>query len=308
MQTASRLPMSVGVAPGTTTMRLAGPATETVGCENPARIAQQRAALYPPGKFVAGVQTAVATMTDAGNRIRTVLDPYGSIEALRGGLGRVFKRKSHVFREDNLGIVLAPYGDRSPYPSSEIVSATKDYGPGVYCTNRPSRGPGYRWQETSAYEPDGSLGGLGNSPTDLQLATQYGYTPVSGQWLPGKNGAWSSLPWVPPSGAPSAAPQNQGIMTRLAGVVAHRTQRLGDAADDAGVVTADPATATLQELQRHQDRMYMLGIVSAAAVASTALINVFRYSSEKKDRRRYGKTAAEPNAMISGARRRRRRR
>lgn len=291
MQTASRLPMSVGVAPGTTTMRLAGPTTAVVGCENPERIARQRQMLYPPGKFVAGALTDARA---AGNRIRTVLDPYGSIEALRG-LGRAAKR--------SLGIVLAPYGDRSPAPPSEIVSATKDYGPGVYCTKRPERGPNFRWQETSAYEPDSSLGAV---PTDLQLATQYGYTPVTSQWVPFKQGAWSPAPWTPPYGAPSRAPQNQGYMTQLAGPM---MRRLGDAPGDADVITPpDPAAATLNELQRHQDRMYMLGIISAAAVASTALVNVFRYSSEKRDRRRYGKTAAEPAPSISGVQRKRRRR
>jgi hypothetical protein len=294
MQTAQSLPMSVGVAPGTTTMTLAGPVGETVGCENPARVARQRYWLYPPGKFVAGVQRA-------GARIRTVMDPYGSIEALRGGLGRVFGRR----RRGDLGIVLAPYGDRSPNPSYEMVSATKDFGPGTYCTKRPERGPGFRWWETSAYEPDSAAGGingtLGAVPTDLQLATQYDHTPVISQWIPFTQGLWSPAPWIPPQGQP--ATYGPAFMTRRGRGFAG----LGDADDVVAPPPLDPISASLLEQRRHQDRMFLLGIISAGAVASTALINVFRYGVEKRTRRRGTAVAAEPAPSISGFRRRRRR-
>ena len=86
---------------------------------------------------------------------------------------------------------------------------------------------------------------------------------------------------------------------------------LGDVTADAGGVappTPDLPTATLQVLQMHQDRMYLLGIVSAAAVASTALVNVFRYSAERRDTRKkqaHTRVAAEPAPVMSGARRRR---
>lgn len=312
-------PTAVGVAPGTTTVLLTGPTAASqsvVGCENPARAARQRYLLYPPGKFVQGVQ-------EAATRIKTVLDPYGSIEALRGA-GRRTRRR--------LGIVTAPYGDRSPYPSYELVAATKDYGPTAYCTKRPERGPNYRWQQTSAYEPEDRNHGingvgshakgllcklaglgcptppnLGAVPTDMQLSTQYGYTPVVSQWIPFKQGAYSPAPWTPPAGR--AAPTDPAYMTPWG-----KYARSGIAGPVAAVTTnadgtpMDPATAAVEELKMHQDRMYMLGIVSAAAVASTALINVFRYGAERRDaRKRYGKTAAEPSPVMSGTRRRRRR-
>lgn len=91
-----------------------------------------------------------------------------------------------------------------------------------------------------------------------------------------------------------------------------RVSRLGDAVVAPPAVPLDPASATLQTLQMHQDRMYLLGIISAAAVASTALVNVFRYSTERRETRKRGghthtRVAAEPAPSISGARRRRRR-
>lgn len=353
-------PTSVGVAPGTTTVLLTGPTAlgdpppgpgyGVVGCENPARAAKQRYYLYPPGKFVDGVQPAAtmiraeapeATMvrtpapaaqvfTTAAQRVTRVLDPYGTIESLKG-LGRATRRR--------LGIVLAPYGDRSPNPSFEMVAATKDFGPQAYCTRRPERGPNYRQDQTSAYEPEdrnhsingvrGRLAqftcriagigcasrGVGAVPTDMQLATQYGYTPVVSQWIPFRQGAYSPAPWAPPHGRPT--PNDPAFMTAWGKYAAPRFHRPGVAGPVADVVTenadvvapADPATAAVEELKMHQNRMYMLGIVSAAAVASTALVNVFRYSVERRDaRKRHGRVAAEPAPSISGARRRKRRR
>lgn len=356
-------PTAVGVAPGTTTVLLTGPTAQNavVGCENPARAAQQRYYLFPPGKFVDGVQRS-ATMTQAGptssatpaptasftrrapsaeafttaaaTRVKRVLDPYGTIESLKGALGRVRRRR--------LGIVLAPYGDRSPHPSFEMVAATKDFGPQAYCTRRPERGPNYRQAQTSAYEPEdrnhsingprlGRLAqftcrvagvgcptpGMGAVPTDMQLSTQCGYTPVVSQWIPMKEGAYSPAPWVPPHGRPT--PNDPAFMTPWGNGAApayHRPGIAGPMASVLGAETADgtappmdPATAAVHELKMHQDRMYMLGILSAGAVASTALINVFRYAAERRDaRRKKTRVDAEPTPSISGSRRRRRRR
>lgn len=383
MQTANEStpgqPTAVGVAPGTTTVLLTGPTAAgngVVGCENPARAAQQRYYLFPPGKFVDGVQrsatmiqagptssatpapaasftrraaSAEAFTTAAATRVKRVLDPYGTIESLKGALGSV-RRRRHVFHENfrvasrqevnsALGIVLAPYGDRSPHPSFEMVAATKDFGPQAYCTRRPERGPNYRQAQTAAYEPEDrnhSINGprlgrlaqftcriagvgcppnLGAVPTDMQLSTQYGYTPVVSQWIPMKEGAYSPAPWVPPHGRPTS--NDPAFMTPWGKGAAPAYRRPGIAGpvadvatDNAGVVTPmDPATAAVHELKMHQDRMYMLGILSAGAVASTALVNVFRYAAERRDARRAKtKVAAEPAPSISGARRRRRRR
>jgi hypothetical protein len=341
MQTAQTHPTSVGVAPGTTTIVLAGP---TTGCENPARIARQRQMLYPPGKIPAGLPpmptswqgyqggpnyaapaptatkppraggtAAVEAVRNAVTRVQTVLDPYGTIESLKGVIAN---------RETRLGMVLAPNGDRSPHPSSEIVAVGKTTaGPMAYCTRRPERGPGYREAQTWQYEGEGPLGAV---PTDLQLATQRGYTPVFSQWAPGKAGAaYSPLPWTPPTGSPrSTLPGDppgyvQGYMTQLAGP---RMTWLG--ADGEPTVTSPlaPAAAApteynagqaaVEELRRHQDRMYSLGILSAAAVAMTAMINVFRYMDDKRTaRKRAAKTAvsAEPVPALGRGRRLRRR-
>lgn len=350
-------PTAVGVAPGTTTVLLTGPTAAdngVVGCENPARAAQQRYYLFPPGKFVDGMQkastmiqagptssvspaptasftrrapSAEAFTTAAATRVKRVLDPYGTIEALKGTLSGARRRR--------LGIVLAPYGDRSPHPSFEMVAATKDFGPQAYCTDRPERGPNYRQDRTSAYEPNGVLGrlarftcrtagvgcptpGMGAVPTDMQLSTQYGYTPVMSQWIPMKEGAYSPAPWVPPHGRPTSndpafmTPWGEGAAPayRRPGIAGPMANVLGaETATADGAPPMDPATAAVHELKMHQDRMYMLGILSAGAVASTALINVFRYATERRDaRRKKTRVDAEPTPSISGSRRRRRRR
>lgn len=338
MQTAQTLPRSVGVAPGTTTLVLSGP---TVGCENPARVARQRQMLYPPGKVNVGLPPApagwqgyagganyaapapttatrppraggtqaVEAVRNAVTRVQNVLDPYGTIESLKGVIAS---------RETRLGLVLAPEGNRSPYPSSEIVAVGKTTaGPSAYCTRRPERGPNFHENQTWQYEHEG----LGAVPTDLQLATQRGYTPVFSQWAPGKTGAYSPLPWIPPTGSPrSTLPGDppgyaQGYMTQLAGP---RMTMLGADGDPTATSPLAPPTtapaeynagqAAVEELKRHQDRMYSLSILSAAAVAMTAMVNVFRYMDDKRTARKRTKTAvaAEPAPALSGRRLRRR--
>lgn len=334
MQTAQTAPASVGVAPGTTTLVLAGP---TTGCEQPARIAYQQRRLYPPGKpnaapftptscaMYASVPTATATaattpvlttrppradavhavtaVRNAVTRVRTVLDPYGTIESLKG----VFAN-----RETRLGIVLAPEGDRSPYPSSEIVAVGKTTaGPQAYCTRRPERGPNFRESQTRQYGGDAHLGAV---PTDLQLATQYGYTPVLSQWAPGKTGAYSPLPWIPPTGSPrSTLPGDppayvQGYMTQLAGPQTAHFGADGGPPAVASIPEYNAGQAAVDELKRHQDRMYVMGILSAAAGVATALVSVFRYTDDRRTTRRRTRTATsvEPTPTLARARRRRR--
>ncbi len=271
---------AVGVAPGTTTFQLAGPQA-SVMCDDGSRARYQRMREYPPWK-----QRAAR----AAQRVGQVLDPYGTIESLRGGLGR-------------LGLVLAPYGSLAPNrPSVQITQAGA--GAATCSLNeRPSAVNDYRAAETVDYgfqvtdhSPHGGLGRPG-APTDLELSKIWGYTPVISGWIPFKEGNWAPAPWSPPTGG----------YGQLAGP---RASRLGDTVDNVVTppqVPVDPATATLQTLQMHQDRMYLLGIISAAAVASTALVNVFRYSAERRDsRRRHTRVAAEPAPSISGVRQRRR--
>lgn len=282
MQVAEQPRARVGVAPGTTTFQLAGPQASVV-CDDGSRARYQRMREYPPWKVRAA---------QAAQRVQRVLDPYGTIESLKGGLGR-------------LGLVLAPYGNRAPNtPSVQITQAGA--GAATCSPNqRPSAVNDYRAGETVDYgfqitdhSPHGGLGRPG-APTDLELSKVWGYTPFISGWIPFKEGNWAPAPWSPPDGG----------YGQLAGP---RAQRLGDVTDTVVTppqVPVDPATATLQTLQMHQDRMYLLGIISAAAVASTALVNVFRYSTERRDqRKRHTRVAAEPAPSIAGWRRRQRRR
>lgn len=286
-----RSPLKVGVAAGTTTFVLRGPTATTMTAtpcdQDPARVALQQRRLWPAGKY----RTALASIADL-----TPTDGWSLAPRPKGA---------------GLGLVLAPYGDRSPEPSVEMVGAR--LGPPATCRGcRPTRVSDYQQATTytglgAAYRgvgpfmaPDMPVASDGPPiiPTDTQLATQYGYTPVMSQWVPFTQGPWPA-PWVPPGGPrPLAGPQ-----AHVLGVTT------GDI--DAGVpLPPDTASATLQTLQSHQDRMYMLGIISAAAVASTALVNVFRYANERRDllRRRNKAVAAEPAAVISGYRRQRSRR
>jgi hypothetical protein len=66
----------------------------------------------------------------------------------------------------------------------------------------------------------------------------------------------------------------------------------------------------LYENIRHFDKtLHLLGILSAAAVAMTALVNVFRYMDDKRVARKRSKTtvSAEPAPSLARARRLRRR-
>lgn len=311
MQT-PRPPTKVGVAPGTTTFVLSGPtmATATViPCdEDLARVALQRRRLWPAGKY------------------RTELPSIASMAPTDGW--------SLAPRQTGLGLVLAPYGDRSPEPSVEMVGSGK--GPPATCRGcRPSLRSDYQRSTTfvglgNAWRrlrrriglggtdgADGAYRGVGPFvappmpiasdgppiiPTDEQLSSRYGYTPVMSQWIPFQQGNWPA-PWSPPGGPrPLAGP-------RLSLLGAAETAAASGTPLPPELRPLDPAASTLDELRHHNERMYMLGMISAAAVASTAMINVFRYTGERRERRRkHTKVAAEPTAMISGVRRRRRRR
>lgn len=297
-------PTTVGVSPGTTTMLLTGPTASApepiVGCENPARAARQRYLMFPPGKYVAmGGQV----IQKAATTIKQVVDPYETLESLKG-LGRA------ALRGSGLGAILAPYGNQTPNPSNQLVAATRSRD---YCTRRPSMGPNYRQDQTLAYEPGArnhGINGLGAVPTDLQLATQFQYTPVISQWIPFTNKTWSPAPWNPPTGATGGDPgfwsaPTAGPMQTIA-TGQPLNQYLGGLGDTTATPVTDPVTASVLEQRAQNDRMYLLGIISAAAVASTALINVFRFHQDKKSGRRGTHVAAEPPAMISGTRRRRR--
>lgn len=333
MQTAARVrPTKVGVAPGTTTIQLSGPtmATATVACDaTPERTFWQQKRLWPAGKYRRPLPTVAEMAIGAdvdGNR--RILNPYATLESLKGPSPGLFKRKTTqamaVVKQGlgRLGIIVAPYGDRSPQPSVSMTAAGRNLRP--TCRGcRPTMPNDYQGAYTSAYMHDGGIGldnvglagpsasfvaagqpsyggtytsdGPPSMPPDTQLAPMRTYTPIIQQFIPFKEGNWPA-PWRPPGGP-----------TMLAGP---QIRLLGNDAGDGTIVTppVDPAQATLDALTMHQDRMYGIAILSAVAVASTAAINVFRYSNERRDaRKRGGRVAAEPPSVISGTRRRRKR-
>lgn len=360
MQTANRLgPTKVGVATGTTTMLLAGPKMQVhPRCDDdPDRRMLQKLHLWPPGKYRAKLPTVAEMADGSGNAAPNAgvvatshasrdgfLNPYASIETLKGPQsGGFFARLKNKL---GLGIVLAPYGDRSPNPSVEMTAAGRRLTP--TCTGgRGHRGPSYRddyqGNSTVAYRPmgddyvnSGELGrmnlagpigtvfpetsggrvypqpsprivasqGPSSMPTDTQLSTEYGYTPVIQQWVPFKQGNYPA-PWTPPNGLP--APAALAGPTMSFGRAGFREAAEGGTPLPPEARAIDPAAATIEVLRQHQDRMFSLGIISAAAVAGTALINVFRYSNERREgsRKSNRKVPAEPNVVISGPRRRR---
>lgn len=255
------LPNKVGVASGTTAFTLGAP-WGYLRDDSPSRVAFQLRRLYPPGKCP----------SDPDNRASRWRgwSPYRALKGvLRGALG----------------IVVTPF---------EYTAALKDRN---YFYSAPGRGPDYAG-------PGGTLmggRGLGAIPTDFQLATVYGDTPVMHSWIPFKQGVFTTPPFIQPDGDWGPNPIiNRGIwappLQPLAGPLGDVVEQPGDATP-----VIDPGTAAVIELKRHQERMYMLGIVSAVAVAATAAVNVFRYRDESQSRRRNSKVSAEPSPVISGA-------
>lgn len=264
------LPNKVGVASGTTAFTLGRP-WNFVRDDSPTRIEFQRRRLYPPGKCP----------SDPDNRASRWRG-WSPFAGLRGVL------------RGALGIVVTPF---------EYTGAFKNRN---YFYSAPGRGPDYAGA-------GGTLmgAGLGAIPTDFQLATVYGNTPVMHSWLPFKQGAFTTPPFIQPDGDWGPNPiTNRGIwapaLQPIAGPVLGRAGLGDDVVEQpsdgtAPPVAMDPGTAAVLELKRHQERMYMLGIVSAVAVASTALVNVFRYRDEANSRRRNTKVEASPSPVMAGA-------
>lgn len=246
--------------------------------DSPTRVQFQRQRLWPAGKYPTNPDNRTS-------RWRGWL-PYATLADLGRGLGRA------------LGVVVTPF---------EYTAALKNRN---YFYSAPGRGPAYAGA-------GGTLtGGLGAIPSDFQLATVYGNTPVMHSWIPFNRGTFTTPPFVQPDGDWGPNPIiNRGIwaaplQTLGRGFGDEIVEQPGGVSppvipSDAGI---DPGMAALMELKQHQERMYMLGIVSAFAVAATAAVNVFRYRADRIDARKRTKVAAEPSPVLSGwpARRRRR--
>ena len=182
-----------------------------------------------------------------------------------------------------LGVILAPHGEIVGGWPSEIAQARGSLN--TYLTpNDPffnERGEVGRFTDTF-------LGGaqLGDIPTDAELATVYGYTPVNSGWINAKEG-YITGPWRfgwDPAGA-------YGPPTSLSGP--------GGLGDDGTTTTftttSDPATAALTALQRHQDRSFRLMIISTSAIALSAIFTAFYRAQQisREERKLSGRSLHE---------------
>jgi hypothetical protein len=253
-----------------------GTTTIQLGDCNPAQARKQRKL------FFKAAQVLLATK----QRIGRWFNPYATVEDLKGGLG----------------IVLAPHGDVSPSPYAEVVMATKNYGPGAYC------GTGDKQYYTHG-SPAMYHDTLGAVPSDLQLSRVFGFMPfMNGGLIPFKETAWSPPPWYPPHGRRDAN-AIMPVAPPLAGPV-------GEIVPADGVPSAsvpfDAGQAAVAELKRHQDRQFALSVVSTLAIASTAMIGIFKHLQEQRMAKRKSSStetkALAPVNPISGARGRARRR
>jgi hypothetical protein len=340
MLTAMRvLPSKVGVAPGTTTFQLGAPAL----CDEGARATVQKMRYFPTlaRKIAEAIQDAAATAAPAvvtpatssnptkvafplptlttntktvpvttGPTLTTntstapataprpvALNPYAVMEELKGVRGffsRLFRRNRPVA---GLGYILNVGPTANGQPTSEIVATMKNYGPGSYCGTYDKS---YFTRGTKGYYYDTQMGGLGAIPSDLQLSRIRGYTPVMSSWVPFQNQTWAPAPWVPPNGTWSP----DGIRPIGPPISPLQVRGLRGLGDDAAL---DPAQQAVLELKRHQDRTFALTVVSTMAIASTAVINIFKHLEDSGKRRKRDLEPVAPVASLSGARRRRRR-
>lgn len=94
-----------------------------------------------------------------------------------------------------LGLILAPLGQEVPGQYPNEVALT--FGSNSYlCPPDPS----FNTRGEQGLYYDTHLGGLAGDaiPTDAELATVYGYTPVAGGWIAAKEAYYPST-WVPPN-------------------------------------------------------------------------------------------------------------
>jgi len=105
--------------------------------------------------------------------------------------------------------------------------------------------------------------GLGSIPSDFDLGTIYGYTPVNSGWIATREGYYTG-PWIPPDGY---RPGGQDFAPKT------WPRELGDAM----VSPPDPTTASVLEvLTKQNDRLFTLSVVSTIAGATAALLVAYR--------------------------------
>jgi hypothetical protein len=290
--------------------------------------AERRAATTPTTVSVTAKDKALVSTAEpsAARRVVAAFSPYGTFESMKGA--SVGSRLRQLLRRHtNLGIVLSPHGDISPLMYSEISATMQNihYQCGPF-------DPQYTQNGEAGYYYDTPLGsakstwqrwkakwfgapGLGNvsPPSDLQLSRIYGYTPQMSSYVPFQNVTWTIAPWTPPNGGSGSMYPVIGPALRGARRQVSRWRSLfgdtppADTATETFVeTTVSPAQAALNELRRHQDRLFTLSVASTAAIVGGFLLSVIK--DRREVRRNSRKATSETPAitpMISGARRRR---
>lgn len=169
-----------------------------------------------------------------------------------------------------LGFILAPLGQQVPgqYPN-EINYAYS--GAGTYlCPDDPQ----YNTQGEPGLYYDTQLGGPA-IPTDAELATVYGYTPVAAGWINAAEGFMPG-PWRTPGGwNPAGA---YGPPTSLSGL----RDATMDPGDGSGAAPADSPQTVADVISAQNSRVFVVSVISAVVVGAAALLNSYRLMKQLK--------------------------
>jgi hypothetical protein len=120
-----------------------------------------------------------------------------------------------------------------------------------------------------------ALNGLGRAiPTDFDLAPTYGYVPMMDGWVAAKEG-FQPGGWIPPNAYNPAGAYGAGLVPR----------GLGDA-----VPTDVPSQAALVDviasMQQRNNKLFVVSLISAAAVTISAIVTTIRNAHLIKQERR----------------------
>ncbi len=119
---------------------------------------------------------------------------------------------------------------------------------------------------------DSQLGGPAQ-PTDMELAHNYGYTPVEAGWIPSTDGKFYPGPWRVPGGWNPA--DQYGPQASLGGL------------QDVSVTlppgaTSSDAQAVVDALNAQNARIFKVTIISTVVVGLAALLNSYRLLKQLK--------------------------
>ena len=190
----------------------------------------------------------------------------------------------------SLGIVLTPYGKvPGGYPPAAIAYSRG--GNGTFMCQYGQCDPQHNTRDQAGHYYDTPLGsprpglfarlkqrfalrGLGAIPTDFDIAKVRGYLPVNSGWVTTKQG-YQTGPWLPPHGLYPDNPNR--VVTPLNGLGYYYPDQVGYPSNapipGSNAASVEDVVATMVA---HNDRLLALTIVSTAAVATSAILTVFR--------------------------------